>query len=87
MYFIFFNSSEWTGGDLEYFFQGNFGVASLCLKTDLMTVVQRKEMMERQKNIAENNSGREIGYFTNVINVSYEQLVRHIYQFALFPRT
>jgi hypothetical protein len=35
-----------------------------------MTVVQRRKMMERQKNIAEDNSGREIGYFSNVINVS-----------------
>ena len=42
--------------------------------------------MERQKNIAEDNSGREIGYFSSVINVSNGQLLRHIYQFAIFPQ-
>ena len=38
-----------------------------------MTVMQRREMMERQTNIAEDNSGREIRYFSTVINVSYEK--------------
>jgi hypothetical protein len=56
------------------------------LKTDLMTVMQRKEMMERQKNNAEDNSGREIGYFSTVINVSYE-LSCEIYLNVFPPRT
>merc|ERR1711892_919326 len=42
--------------------EGNFGISSLCFKTDLMTV------MKRQKDIAEANSSKEIGYFSNMTN-------------------
>jgi len=45
----------------------HFGISSLCFKTDLMTVVQRKEVMERQKNMADININREIDCFSIVI--------------------
>jgi len=46
----------------------NFGVSCLCFKTDLMTVVQRKQVMERQKYMADSNSEKEIEYVSNLIN-------------------
>ena len=49
--------------------QENFGISSLCFKTDLMTVMQRREMMERQKDIADINISKEIECFSDVINV------------------
>jgi len=53
--------------EIEIEIEEHFGISSLCFKTDLMTVVQRKVMMERQKNIAEINKTREIDCFSTLI--------------------
>ena len=45
-------------------------MSSFCFKTDLMTVVQRKEVMQRQKSMADININREIDCYSTVIQVS-----------------
>jgi hypothetical protein len=49
--------------------QGNFSIASLCFKTDMMTVVERVELMERQRNNANTVINNEITAFSSVIQV------------------
>ena len=50
--------------------QGQFGRRSLGFRVDQMTLTSRKEMMERQKNLADINMEREIDCFHNMLNVS-----------------
>jgi len=47
--------------------EGQFGISSLCFKTDLVTVVQRKQLMERQKDLAIINNVKDIEAFSNQI--------------------
>ena len=50
--------------------QGQFGRRSLGFRVDQMTLTSRKEMMERQKKLADINMEREIDCFHNMLNVS-----------------
>ena len=51
----------------SFIFKENFCVSCLCFKTDQMTVVHRRELMERQKNMADLNNEKEIDFFSNMI--------------------
>jgi len=43
-------------------------VSVLCFKTDLMTVQQRRDIMERQKDMADLNYEKEISYFSSLMS-------------------
>ena len=51
-------------------FQANFCNSSLCLKTDLETVVDRKERMRRQREIVRASNKDEIQFFLHLVDVS-----------------
>ena len=47
----------------------SFGRSSLSFRVDQMTLQQRKIIMERQKNIADDNMVNEINCFSNMLKV------------------
>ena len=53
----------------NYVIQEQFGRGSLSFRVDQMTLTPRKEIMERQKKLADCNMDREIDCFYNMINV------------------
>ena len=51
----------------NYLFQKFFCFSYLCFKTDQMTVVQRRDIMERQNDMADLNNDKEISLFSSLI--------------------
>ena len=54
----------------------NFQPTCLGFRVDQMTLTSRKEMMERQKKLADINMERELDCFHNMLNVSGSAALR-----------